>query len=154
MFGYTWLVTKDGDPRVSDLYKRHYSCYQYKDNRRNNPSYRNRHLVMGPGEKMILITPDCKAVLGWRKFIDASGQEGVNCAFFRNEGAGQLSSELILEAEKLARIRWPNEKRFYTYVSENDVKSTNPGYCFKKAGWSNCGRTKSKNLVILEKKYE
>lgn len=147
-----WLTSKDGDPRVSALYKRHYSCYQYMDGRRRRTNNPRRHLVMGPGEKMVLITPDCKAVFGWRKFIDASGQQGVNCAFFRNEGAfageGVLSSDLILAAEKLAWLRWPSE-RFYTYV--NTAAVSGDGYCFKMAGWRKCGRTKTRNLLILEK---
>lgn len=150
--GALWLSTKDGDPRVSAIYKRHYSCYQYADNRRSQPGYRNRHLVMGPGEKMILITADCRAIFGWRKFIDASGQVGVNCAFFRNEGAYDgkvLSSELIKAAEKLAWQRWPDE-RLYTYVSAANVESANPGYCFKMAGWQPCGITKG-GLNILHK---
>ncbi len=100
---------------------------------------------------MILITPDCKALFVWRKFIDKSGQTGVNCAVFRNEGAFNnqvLSSQLILAAEELAQTRWPNQ-RFYTYVNTEAVMGD--GYCFKKAGWRKCGRTKINKLLILEK---
>ncbi len=152
LLGIYWIPVKDGDPRVSDIYKRHYSCYQYVDNRRQFPGYRNRHLVMGPGEKMVLISADCKAIFGWRKFIDASGQTGINCAFFRNEGAFEgaiLSSELILSAERLAQNRWHTE-RFYTYINPDKVKSSNPGYTFLMAGWNKCGYTKS-GLLIMEK---
>lgn len=70
---------------------------------------------------------------------------------FRDEGAfdGQvLSSSLILAAEKLAWLRWPNE-RLYTYVNTTAVSGD--GLCFKAAGWRKCGRTKIKNLLILEK---
>ena len=81
-----WLPVKDGDPRAAALYRRHYSCYQYADNRRADPSNRNRFLIVGPGEKMVLMTVDCSALFVWRKFIDKSGQAGVNCAVFRNEG--------------------------------------------------------------------
>ena len=147
-----WLTVKDGDPRVSSIYKRHYSCYHYADNRRNRAGYRNRHLFMGPGEKMVLLSADCRAAFGWRKFIDDSGQNGINCAFFRNEGAfdgNVLSSELIQAAERLAWGRWPGE-RLYTYVNPRMVRSSNPGYAFIMAGWSKCGITK-KGLIILEK---
>ena len=105
--------------------------------------------MLGPGEKMALLTPDHSAAFGWRKFIDASGQVGVNCAFFRNEGE-HLSSSLILEAEQLAWHRWPNE-RLYTYVDAASVKSSNPGYCYLMAGWKRCGFTSARNLYILEK---
>jgi len=138
---WRWYAIKDGDPRGRDLMRRHYSAIHYKDNR-------NPRLFVGPGEKMVLLAADCKALFIWRKFIDGSGQLGVNCACFRNEGE-ELSSSLILEAEQLAWQRWPGE-RLYTYVSPRKILSCNPGYCFKMAGWKQCGTTKG-GLVILEK---
>lgn len=144
-----WYAVKDGDPRAYALMRRHYSFQPYTDGRRQNLSYRNRYLFAGPGEKMVLMTVDCQALFVWRKFIDKSGQDGVNCAVFRNEGP-HLSSELILEAEQLAWQRWPNE-RLYTYVNAQEVESDNPGYCFKCAGWKFSGYTASKKLHILEK---
>lgn len=109
---------------------------------------------MGPGQKLILLSADCRAIFGWRKFQDDSGQSGVNCAFFRNEGAFNgrvLSSELIEAAEQLAWVRWPGE-RLYTYINTKAVNGD--GYCFKCAGWRKCGRTKERNLLILEKMPE
>lgn len=139
--GY-WLGVLDGDARALDIFKRHYTYRNYKDNRR-------RTIFVGPGEKMVLMTFNCDALFVWRKFIDASGQKGVNCSVFRNESP-ILSSELILEAEGYAWQRWPGE-RLYTYVAQQKIQSVNPGYCFKKAGWKNCGLTKRSKLVILEK---
>lgn len=146
---YNWLPIKDGDPRAFALYRNHYSYKKYKDGRRKNTAYRNRHLICGPGEKTVLLTQNADALFVWRKFIDKSGQTGINCAVFRNE-SNVLSSLLILEAEQLAWQRWPGE-RLYTYVNASKVKSPNAGYCFKMAGWSKCGYTKSNKLVILEK---
>jgi hypothetical protein len=97
---------------------------------------------------MVLLTTDGRALFVWRKFRSDDGQEGINCAIFRNEGP-KLSSGLILEAEPLAWRRWPGE-RLYTYVNPKKVKSTNPGYCFLMAGWRKCGKTKG-GLIILEK---
>ena len=74
-------------------------------------------------------------------------QEGVSCAIFRNEGY-YLSSELIKKACILAWQKWPNE-RLYTYVNPRKVKSTNPGYCFLKAGWRRTGMSKG-GLLIFE----
>jgi hypothetical protein len=85
----------------------------------------------------------------WRKFLSADGQQGVNCAVFRNEGAG-LSSDLIRAADALADQRWPGE-RHYTYVNPRAVRSTNPGFCFLQAGWRRCGITKHRKLLILER---
>jgi hypothetical protein len=68
------------------------------------------------------------------------GQLGYNNAIFRNE-SGRLSSEIILEAEGLAFAKWgPN--RLYTYIDAEKVRSPNPGYCFKMAGWRYVGLSK------------
>ena len=144
----TWLPARDCDPRAFSLFRRHYTYRDYTDGRRRDPSNPTRFSFVGPGEKMVLLTADCRALFVWRRFIDASGQQGVNCAVFRNEG-DVLSSRLILEAEQLAWGRWPGE-RLYTYVNSARVASCNPGYCFKMAGWRPCGTTKS-GLLILEK---
>jgi hypothetical protein len=143
-----WVKVADGHPRFSELYRLHYSCYQYADGRRQQGQYRNRNLVLGPGEKIALLTPDWLAAFGWRKFFDDGGQQGVNCAFFRNESAA-LSSDLILAAELIAWRRWPGQ-RLYTYVDASAIRSRNPGYCYKMAGWSSAGQTKS-GLLVLQK---
>jgi hypothetical protein len=152
MYGNHWLPCKDGDPRAYAIMQRHYTFQSYRDGRRQNEFYRNRHLFVGPGAKMVLMTVGCDALFVWRKFIDKSGQTGVNCAVFRNEST-ILSSELILHAERLAANRWPGE-RLYTYVNLSAIQSKNPGYCFKMAGWWECGRTLSRNLVILCKEKQ
>lgn len=137
-----WYPTKDGDPRALALYERHYSAHQYKDGRK-------RRLFVGPGQKMVLLTADCRALFVWRKFVSGDGQEGVNCAVFRNEGP-LLSSDLIREACHWAEQRWPGQRQ-YTYVKGSAVKSVNPGYCFKLAGFAKCGVTKWNKLLILER---
>lgn len=144
-----WLPALDCDPRAYALFRRHYSAVTYADGRRRDPSNPTRFAFVGPGQKMVLLTADCRALFVWRKFISRNGQEGVNCAIFRNEG-DELSSRLILEAEQLAWQRWPGD-RLYTYVNQRKVASCNPGYCFKVAGWRPCGYTASKGLLILEK---
>lgn len=150
---YTWIEVKDGDVRAYSLFKRHYSFHSYQDGRRKRLNYRNRHLFVGPGEKMVLITPLCDALFVWKKFIDKSGRIGVNCAVFRNESE-TLSSKLILDAELMAWNRWPGET-LYTYVNSKKIESTNPGYCFLMAGWKKLEeKTKKNKLVILEKSFD
>jgi len=141
-----WYSIKDGDPRAAAIYERHYSCVNITARRRTGDKR-----ICGPGEKMVLMTVDCLALFVWRKAKrpDLAGQQGVYCSIFRNEGE-VLSSELILEAEKLARRRWPGE-RLYTYINPREIESVNPGYCFKVAGWQKCGETQG-GLVILEKR--
>lgn len=138
-----WFVTADGDPDVRTVFDRHYSRQRYADGRKPK-------LLVGPGEKMVLRTARCDAIFAWRKFISADGQDGINCAIFRNESP-VLSSILLIEAEDYAFERWPDEKRLFTYVNPRKVRSPNPGFCFLKAGWNRCGRTKWNDLLILEK---
>ncbi len=138
-----WRLTRDGDPAGLALHRRHYSRRRYADGR--DPA-----LFVGPGEKIVLLSHDDDALFVWRRFIDASGQEGVNCAIFRNE-SGHLASAMILDAETWAWDRWPGE-RLYTYVNPARIRSTNPGYCFKRAGWRTVGQTRGRRpLVILAK---
>src|SRR5579884_1189480 len=134
-----WCISRDGNPEAYRMYRRHYSA-------KKNPRPKLRQFV-GPGERLVLKGFFCKALFVWRKFIDDSGQRGVYCSVFRNESS-HLSSMMIAEAMYLAWDRWPNS-RLYTYINSSQVTSSNPGYCFKKAGWHFCGKTK-KGLHILE----
>lgn len=136
-----WFLTKDGDRTCLALYERHYSCHRYRDGRK-------RVLFAGPGEKVVLRTTRGDAMFVWRNFIDASGQQGINCAVFRNESP-HLSSELIRQADAIADHVWPC-RRHYTYCDQAKIRSTNPGYCFLRAGWRRCGLTK-RGLLVLEK---
>ena len=138
-----WWLTKDGDLDCLELYERHYSAYQYKDGRRRN-------LFIGPGEKVVLRTAEGDAMFVWRRFKDDSGQQGINCAVFRNESL-HLSSELIRQADAIADCLWPG-CRHYTYVDAQAVASSNPGFCFISAGWRRLpDRTKKRGLIILER---
>jgi hypothetical protein len=141
-----WLPVRDGHALGKALHRRHYSARASSTSK----------LFVGPGGKLVLLTPDAKALFVWRRFIDdcidtrtGEKQQGVNCAAFRNEGTGLLSSDLLLHAEAFAWKRWPGE-RLYTYVNPAKIKSENPGCCFKKAGWKRCG-TDKKGKLIFEK---
>jgi hypothetical protein len=90
------------------------------------------------GRKLVLRNSEGTVLFGWLwcdedKRMDA--QLGYNCAIFRNESP-RKSSEIILEAERMALDKWgPN--RMFTYVDPAKILSSNPGYCFKLAGWKN-----------------
>jgi hypothetical protein len=139
--GALWWLTKDGDLDCLELYERHYSCYKYADGRK-------RTQFVGPGEKVVLRTERADAMFVWRKFIDDSGQRGINCAVFRNESTHR-SSCLICQADSIADCLWP-DSRHYTYIRAEAIRSTNPGACFKAAGWRRCGMTGS-GLIVLER---
>ena len=116
--------TDKADAEMAMLFDRHYS--------RRKVGARQ---FMPPGETLVLRNAEGTILFGWlRNTIERMDhQEGVNCTVFRNESARQ-SSDVILEAERLAYERW-GAMRLFTYVNPTKVASANPGYCFKKAGW-------------------
>lgn len=139
-----WSHGRDGEDAGIALHRRHYSYVPGRAGKK-------RRKFVGPGYHMVLISPWEDALFVWRKFIDDSGQTGINCAIFRNDSSVR-SSEMIREADALAFARWPGE-RHYTYVNPKRIRGSNPGYCFLCAGWRRCGMTKG-GLVILERLHE
>ncbi len=137
-----WWLTKDWDKDCLELYERHYSCYQYKDGRK-------RTQFVGPGEKVVLRTEAADAMFVWRRFIDRGGECGIYCSIFRNEGIYR-SSDLIQQADKIADCVW-SCCRHYTYIRAEAIASTNPGFCFLKAGWRRLKRRTGSGLIILER---
>lgn len=136
-----WYLTKDGDRTCLALYERHYSCHHYRDGRK-------RTQFVGPGANIVLRTARGDACFVWRDYIDDTipKQDGIECAFFRNEGS-ILSSSLVRQADAIADHCWPGE-RHYTKVDPAAVRSTNPGFCFIAAGWKRCGTTKNGKLIL------
>ena len=111
---------------------------------------------MPPGQTLVLVTPDELAVFGWWRpdpssgIVAMNGLDGWTCTIFRNTGPA-LSSGLVLAAEIELAARYDcGPDGMLTYVLDRKVASPNPGYCFKRAGWNQCGTTKG-GLVILEK---
>lgn len=148
MFSGHWFAVKDTYPPLIDLYRRHYSSAK-------KPAWvYRRYGISGNGESLSLCNVFGTAGFCWTKQQKRDdGQEGVNCSFFRNESAF-LSSELILEAEFMARTKWKDTNRFFTYVDTEKTKKRRskhnaPGHCFIMAGWRRCGESKGK--IILEK---
>lgn len=146
LIGEGWMEVPDGNPTAEALFMRHYS--------RRPGGRKRRGLICGPGFKMVLLWPDARALFVWRRSLHrADDQVGVNCAVFRNEGAG-LSSALIQLADAIAFARWPGERHF-TFVdaaqtTRGRAASSPAGACFVHAGWRQCGVTE-KGLVILER---
>lgn len=71
------------------------------------------------------------------------------CSCFRNEGAG-LSSELIEEAVFITSLIYgdPPPQGMVTFVDTTKVRAGKPGYCYIRAGFEPCGKTKG-GLVAL-----
>ena len=136
------VKTSHYDPEMAALADRHYSrrtvgarqfCYS--------------------GRKLVLRDCPGSVLFVWMWPYDdhrLDDQTGYNCAIFRNESS-RLSSDIILEAERCATNYWgPN--RFYTYVDAGKVKSANPGYCFKVAGYRfvRLASDRKKHLLVKE----
>lgn len=136
-----WWITRDGDIDCIKLYEKHYSCRDYKDGR-------ERKLFAGVGEKIVLRTLEGDALFVWRK-SKFDIEDGINCAVFRNESKHK-SSELIRQADAIADFIWP-DSRHYTFINSERVKSTNPGFCFIKAGWRRTGYKTKGGLIVMER---
>lgn len=113
---------------------------------------------MPPGETIVLLTVDELAVWGWWRPAPSSGLASMNgldgwtCSIFRNTGP-LLSSDLILDAELAIEATGYTcgPSGLLTYVWDRKVRSTNPGYCFKMAGWIPCGRSADGKKTLLWK---
>src|SRR5436305_1121864 len=132
-FGEGLIRTNHFDPEMARLADRHYS--------RRTPGARQ---FCYSGRKLVLRNAEGSVLFVWM-FPDPNlrmdNQVGYNCAIFRNE-SNRKSSEIILEAERFAVAKWgPN--RAYTFIDANKIRSTNPGCCYKIAGWRFSGLSKS-----------
>lgn len=137
-----WRRTGKADPALVALADRHYSRQQP-----GTPQF------TPPGQTIALILPafwPYRALAGWvwhrpmlGKAKRMDGYDGFyNCSFFRNE-SDILSSELIKEAILWALDEWRLPIEGYdTYVNPAKIRSTNPGYCYLKAGWQKNGWSK------------
>lgn len=132
-----WQKRGRFDKAAVDLADRHYSREAV-----GSPQ------VGGPGFLLVLVTPCERAVWISKRHqqhlfdrekktrTTGDGFRGYRCGMFRNEGAGQ-SSDLIAAAVELTERLWgPSEHGWATYVRRSRVASANPGYCFKRAGWT------------------
>lgn len=143
-----WERVGKFDPRTAALADRHYSRRKI-----GSPQF------MPPGQTIILHQPG--AVFGWWRPHPDSGLQSMNgldgwtCTIFRNEGTG-LSSTLILDAER-ALVEYATDcgpDGMLTYVWAAKIRSSNPGCCFKKAGWKKRGPSADKRKVLLWKPFD
>lgn len=140
----TWVIVKDGHPAAREIFERHYSANKAKRQKKKTK------LFVGPGQKMVMLTPRQDALFVWRLTeFRKDNQYGAECSVFRNESVGK-SSDMILEAEKMALERWPFLTRFFTYVDPPKIKSSNPGYCYQKAGYRKIYKNRN-GLLLLHK---
>ena len=144
-----WQIRNQSDKAILALANRHYSREVV-----------NWKQAGGPGYKLVLLTPCGRAawitkrhspdVQSARVTADGYPADTYRCALFRNEGAG-LSSALILEAMRLTVLMWGSATNgWQTYVDAAVVQSSNPGYCFKRAGWREDGYRGTKLSLVCD----
>lgn len=142
-----WQRVTKSNPIACSLADRHYSRRKI-----GAPQF------MPPGQTVVLLSLDARAVWGWwRPHPDSgiksmNGLDGWTCTIFRNESE-ILSSELVLAAEQvLIDLNLGiGPDGLLTYVWDKKVASPNPGYCFKVAGWKAVGRSKDGRKTLLHK---
>lgn len=142
-----WTVSTKGDRAACALADRHYSRRKV-----GAPQF------MPPGQTLVLLADG--AVFGWWRPHPGSGIKSMNgldgwtCTIFRNESPA-LSSELILDAERALRDERGEcgPDGMLTYVFDRKIRSSNPGYCFKRAGWTVLGRSADNRKTLLQKSF-
>jgi hypothetical protein len=142
-----WEIVNKFDKEAVALADRHYSRRKI-----GSPQF------MPPGQTLILL--DDLSVFGWWRPHPRSGLQAMNgldgwtCTIFRNEN-GSLSSQLILDAESVLvrEIGECGPDGMLTYIWDAKVRSSNPGYCFKMAGWKRIGRSADGRKTLLQKPF-
>lgn len=144
-----WHTVTKFDTRACALADRHYSRRKV-----GSPQF------MPPGQTIVLLTPGADAVFGWWRpdpkagIKPMNGLDGWTCTIFRNESPAK-SSDLILLAEDALRASGYGcgPDGLITYVWDSRIKSANPGYCFKRAGWRVTGRSADDRKTLLQKPF-
>lgn len=141
-----WTRVTKFDPRAAALADRHYSRRKV-----GSPQF------MPPGQTIVLLTEDARDVWGWWRPDPKSGLKAMNgldgwtCTIFRSE-SNRLSSDLVLDAEFALGGYDIGPDGLLTYIWDKRVRSTNPGYCFKCAGYRAIGRSADKRKTLLQKR--
>ena len=133
-----WERSNRADPRAVALADRHYS--------RQKPGSKQ---FVPPGRCFVLYaktaTGEAVWVTSWpfAEYVKHAWAGAWVCSIFRNEGAG-LASELIRQAVSATRAYYgdPPSLGMITFVLPSALRSTNPGACFKYAGFRLCGAAK------------
>ncbi len=92
----TWIEVKDGNDTARALFDQHYSRYRYTDGRKPL-------LFVGPGAKMVLLTPCAQALFVWRRYVDGAQVNLVVEQWLKNNARDVANLGLSEILEKIAR---------------------------------------------------
>lgn len=142
---------KPTEPAILEMVWSHYS---YLDNIKKRPRTEKTSKTWWSNARLVVFSdPERTVVFAWqwpKDGIRRDGQNGYNNTLFhRSAGCPYLASEIVLVAEQAVVEHW-GEGRAYTYIDADKVRSVNPGYCYKMAGWKQVGISKS-GKPLLEK---
>lgn len=142
---------KPTEPAILDMVRSHYS---YRESARQRPRTTKTGKTWWSNAKLVVFTDEERTlVFAWQWPRDGyrkDGQNGFNNTLFhRSARCPFLASDIVLAAEQAVVGEW-GENRAYTYVDGDAVTSSNPGYCYKKAGWRLVGYSKG-GKALLEK---
>lgn len=106
-----------------------------------------------PGKNIVLLGQDERSVwVSWRpaKGERMDGLQCYECVMFSRK-SGPVASEQIREAMVLTEEIWgpPPKDGWITFIKPEAVKSENPGYCFKRAGFKPFGTNATGKLLRL-----
>lgn len=141
-----WTVSNRAAPAAVRLADRHYN--------RQKPGMPQ---FVPPGRCVVLLSDDARAVwvTSW-PFAEYTKHAWAGAwvnSLFRNESE-YLSSDLIVQAIAATRFYWtPPALGMITFIDASKVRSRNPGYCYKMAGFVKVGYTQG-GLIVLQMKPE
>jgi hypothetical protein len=133
-----WQLSHRADPRAVALADLHYSRQKP-----GSPQF------VPPGRCMVLYTKtdtgEAVWVTSWpfAQYVKHAWAGAWVCSIFRNEGAA-LASLLVTQAVAATKAFYgdPPALGMITFVLPKALRSTNPGACFKKAGFRPVGHAK------------
>lgn len=137
-----WIQTTQADVVGRQLADRHYSR-----------KTKGARMFMPAGRMLVLISTGNDAVWGtswpYPQYVLNAWPTAMICSIFRNESK-HLSSLLIRQALAATRYKWPDlpEAGLITFVHPKKVRrKRDPGRCFRHAGFTHTGYTKSGHWV-------
>lgn len=137
-----WRLSHRYDPPAVAIADRHYN--------RQTPGAPQ---FVPPGRCLVLLGPGALWVSSWQAHVRHAYPGAWVNSLFRNETREALSSELITEAVAATVWRWGPPPAvaypFITFIDPDEIRSTNPGYCYLKAGWERIGVTCYAHLIVL-----
>ena len=138
-----WRRSDKFDPAARSIADRHYN--------RQKPGTPQ---FVRPAKSLVLRSSDGGAlwVSIWPEFAQHAWRGAWECQIFRREHGEMVASEMIRHAvaHTCEDFGTPPALGMVTFVDPEKVASSNPGYCFLRAGFRRVGITKERKRVALQ----